>query len=476
MLGHEFEEAGSHEWNRSGGEKNTLNSELAKKILGAVGGRPNVLQCSSCMTRLRLTLKDSTLSNIPAIKEMEGVLGVVEAGDQLQVVLGPGRVKAVATEVEKILVSPPTAAVGQAAELKAAVSAKNRTPVKQFLGRLSAIFVPLIPAIVGSGMVAGVTNVAVRMGADSHQGLVQVLNVVGWGIFGYLAIFVGYQTAKEFGGTPALGGLAGVLLINPAIATIQIDGVALMPGRGGIFGVLMVAGFMSWIEQRIRRHVPQAVDIIVTPTLTLLVGGIVTYYVLQPISGVLSDGVVHVFRTALTSGGFVAGAVLAGAILPLVMTGLHQGLTPIHMELLNTLRVNPLLPILAMGGAGQVGASLAVLWKTKNRKLRTIVKGALPVGFLGIGEPLIFGVTLPLGRPFITACLGAAAGGAFLAFMQVQSVAMGVSGLPLAFLIRSDQIGLYLIGLGIAYGAGFVITWAVGFDDPPEAMGEEKGQ
>jgi len=247
-----------------------------------------------------------------------------------------------------------------------------------------------------------------------------------------------------------------------------------MPGRGGIFGVLMVAGLMAWTEQRVRRHVPQTLDIIVTPTLTLLIGGFATYYVLQPISGLLSDAVVELFRSALSHGGSFAGAVLAGTFLPLVMTGLHQGLTPIHMEFLNTLHVNPLLPILAMAGAGQVGASLAVLWKTRNRRLRDIVKGALPVGFLGIGEPLIFGVTLPLGRPFITACLGAAAGGAFLAHMQVQSIAMGVSGLPLAFLIRGDQIGLYLLGLIIAYLVGFLITLVVGFDDPPEQQDECK--
>jgi sucrose PTS system EIIBCA or EIIBC component len=121
-----------------------------------------------------------------------------------------------------------------------------------------------------------------------------------------------------------------------------------------------------------------------------------------------------------------------------------------------------------MGGAGQVGASIAVLLKTKNRKLRNIIKGALPVGFLGIGEPLIFGVTLPLGRPFVTACIGAACGGAFQATMQVQSISMGVSGLPLAFLIRGDQIPTYLAGLLIAYVAGFLVTWTVGFDDPPE--------
>lgn len=460
-----------------------MSRELAEKILVVVGGRPNVLRVASCMTRLRLKLQDAALVNRSELSSLAGVLGVVEAGEQLQIVLGPGKVKLVAIEMEKLITAElevkPVAAhpeIGHAAELKATIAARNRTPLKHFLGRLAAIFVPLIPAIVASGMVAGLTNVAVRLGVDPACSLVQILNVVGWGVFTYLAVFVGFQTAKEFGGTPALGGLAGVLLINPAIASIQIDGMSLIPGRGGVFGVLLVAGFMAWLEQRIRRYVPQSVDIIVTPTITLLVGGLVTYYILQPVSGILSDGVVWVFRSMLEQGGFIAGMILAGTFLPLVMSGLHQGLTPVHMELLNTLHVNPLLPVVAMAGAGQVGASIAVLVKTKNRRMKGIIKAALPVGFLGIGEPLIFGVTLPLGRPFATACLGAAVGGAFQAAMQVQSVAMGVSGLPLAFLIRSDQILLYLMGLVIAYASGFLITWIVGFDDPPDDLNTREAQ
>ena len=421
------------------------------------------------MTRLRLTLKDGGLADHSRIKSIRGVLGVVGSADQLQIVLGPGKVQQVAAEMENLLASETLPVqIGRAAEMKAAVAKKNKTPFKQFLGRLSAIFAPLIPVVVASGMVAGITNVAIRLGADAQSSLVQILNVVGWGLFAYLPIFVGYQTAREFGGTPALGGLAGVLLINPAIAAVQIDGMALLPGRGGVIGVLLVAGFMAWLEQRIRRHVPAALDIIVTPTVTLLVGGILTYTILQPISGMLSDMVVSLFRQALATGGMLAGAILAASFLPLVMTGLHQGLTPIHMEFLNVLHANPLLPVLAMAGAGQIGASLAVLLKSKNKRLRDIIKGALPVGLLGIGEPLIFGVTLPLGRPFFTACAGAAFGGAYQVSMQVQSIAMGVSGLPLAFLIRSDQILNYLIGLCIAYCAGFVITWLVGFDDPPQ--------
>lgn len=414
--------------------------------------------------------------DMPMLRSLPGVLGIMAAGDQIQVVLGPGKVMQVAAEMDRLLAQtePEPSPIGRAARLKATIQEKNQTPVKRFLGRLSAVFTPLIPAIVASGMVAGVTNFAIRLGADPGLGFLQILNVVGWGLFGFLPIFVGYQTAKEFGGTPALGGLAGVLLINPAIAAIQIDGVTLLPGRGGIIGALLVAGFMIWLERRIRLFAPKSIDIIVTPTITLLVAGLLTYYLLQPVGGSLSDGVVWLFRSALSTGGILSGALLAGTFLPLVMTGLHQGLTPVHMELLNTLRANPLLPVLAMAGAGQVGASLAVLARTRNEKLRNIIKNALPVGFLGIGEPLIFGVTLPLGRPFVTACLGAAAGGAFQASMQINSIAMGVSGLPLAFLIRSDQIGLYLVGLGIAYIAGFVFTWIAGFEDPGDELSERE--
>jgi PTS system sucrose-specific IIC component len=138
------------------------------------------------------------------------------------------------------------------------------------------------------------------------------------------------------------------------------------------------------------------------------------------------------------------------------------------MEFLNTLKENPLFPILAMSGGGQVGAAFAVYLKTKNQRLKTVIKGALPVGILGIGEPLIFGVTLPLGRPFITACIGAGFGGAWQALTHTSTIALGVSGLPLAFLIKQGSVVNYLIGILIAYAAGFLVTWFAGFDDPKD--------
>lgn len=436
--------------------------DLAQQIINTVGGTENIASATHCMTRLRLTISSREKVDIAKLKQISGVLGALEQAGQLQIILGPGVVNKVAAEFSDLT----NLAMGEVNDLKAAYKDKNRTPFKLFLQKLSSIFVPLMPAIVGSGMVAGITNVAIRCGADPQGALIAILNVIGWGIFSYLGVFVGINTAKEFGGSPAMGGLAGVLIINPAIATIKISGMALVPGRGGLIGVLLVAWFMSVVEKRLRKFVPTAIDIIITPTLTLLVTGFATYYILQPIGGYLSDGIIGFFKFMISSGGLIAGFVLAGTFLPVVMTGLHQGLTPIHMELLNTLQENPLLPILAMAGGGQVGATIAVYFKTQNKKLKELIKGALPVGFLGIGEPLIFGVTLPLGRPFITACIGAGFGGAFQALMQVKSIALGVSGLSLAFLIKPGGVMYYLIGLFIAYVAGFVITWFVGFDDP----------
>ena len=152
----------------------------------------------------------------------------------------------------------------------------------------------------------------------------------------------------------------------------------------------------------------------------------------------------------------------------MVMLGIHQGLTPIHAELLARYGVTILLPILAMAGGGQVGAAAAVYVKTKNRQLRKTIASALPVGLMGIGEPLIYGVTLPLGKPFIGACIGGACGGAVQAAFMVGAAAMGISGLPLA--ASTDNIPVYLLGLFVSYLAGFIATWIIGFDDPAEEV------
>lgn len=439
---------------------------LARHILEQIGGTENVADYTHCMTRLRITPVSSQKANIESIKALEGVIGVVE-GETLQIILGTGVVQHVSDEFGKLLVSSDLDDLKKAAaEHKSAVSKKNATPFKLFLRRIASIFIPLIHALVASGLITGITKAIVQAGwlSETSQTAI-ILTVIGSGLFAYLGILVGVNTAKEFGGSPALGGLAGILILNPAVGDIKLFGEALLPGRGGLIGVLFAAAFIAFIEKRVRRHIPHSLDIIVTPTVSLLLTGIVTYVIFMPVGGFISDAITSGLLAILNIGGIFAGFILGATFLPLVVTGLHQGLTPVHMELINSIGDDPLLPILAMGGAGQVGAAFAIYFKTKKARLKRAIAGGLPSGMLGIGEPLIFGVTLPLGRPFLTACLGAGVGGAFQAYFKIATVSIGVSGLPLSFLVHTHQILLYVIGLLISYAAGLFFTYAFGFND-----------
>lgn len=206
-------------------------------------------------------------------------------------------------------------------------------------------------------------------------------------------------------------------------------------------------------------------DLFVTPLLVVLLSTFVALFICQPIGGYVSEAIGYGATESIGRGGAITGFILGGTFLPMVMLGVHQGLTPIHAELLSRYGVTILLPILAMAGGGQVGASLAVYVKTKNKALRRTIASAIPVGLMGIGEPLIYGVTLPLGKPFIGACLGGAVGGAVEAAYMVGSRTLGISGLPLA--PGTDNIPIYLAGLFSAYVVGFIATWIIGFDDVP---------
>nr|WP_263326190.1 PTS transporter subunit EIIC [Neobacillus sp. Marseille-Q6967] len=442
------------------------NKKMAEKILEQLGGAANIASYTHCMTRLRVTPIDESIVNKTAIKKIDGVLGLVEE-ETLQIIIGPGKVNKVTEEFGNLIEAAGGINLNEkAASKKAEINQKNATPFKLFLRKISSIFIPLIPALVASGLITGISKAVIQAGwLDAESQLAMILTVIGGGLFGYLGILVGINAAKEYGGSPALGALAGILIINPASAGIELFGTALLPGRGGLIGVLFAAIFIALVEKRVRKFVPQSLDIIVTPTVSLLITGILTYLVFMPLGGFISDIITKGLTTVLDFGGVVAGFVLGATFLPLVVTGLHQGLTPIHLELINTLGDDPLLPILAMGGAGQVGAAFAIYFKTKKTRLKRAIGGGLPSGMLGIGEPLIFGVTLPLGRPFLTACLGAGVGGAFQAAFNIATVAIGVSGLPLAFIVNSGEILLYLAGLLVAYAAGFVFTYLFGFND-----------
>ncbi|KOU71385.1 PTS alpha-glucoside transporter subunit IIA [Streptomyces sp. XY66] len=465
-------------------ESTDKNRATAAAILPLVGGPDNVTSIAHCMTRLRISLRDRSLVQDEALRALPAVLGVVE-DDTYQIVLGPGAVARVTPEFEALVeegrsAAPPAAAhpvtadelAAQGAALKEAQKARNATPFKLMLRRIANIFVPLIPALIGCGIIAGLNGMLMNLGW--LPGVVPALAAIASGFMSLIAVFVGHNTAKEFGGTPILGGAVAAIIVFPGVAKITAFGTELRPGQGGVLGALAAALLAVYVEKRCRRLVPEALDVLVTPTLTVLISGLVTLFGLMFLAGEASAAIGTFADRLLSTGGAFAGLVLGGLFLPLVMLGLHQALIPIHTTLIEQSGHTVLLPILAMAGAGQVGAAIAVHCRLpRNGSLRATIRSALPAGFLGVGEPLIYGVSLPLGRPFVTACVGGAAGGAFVGlFNQLGiafgSTAIGPSGWALFPLLNGTSnlgvtVAIYAGGLLTGYLVGFTATYFFGF-------------
>ena len=448
---------------------------LAGEILRGIGGQGNIQRLENCMTRVRIEVRDEAQMDLPGLRKLPGVSGYVKQGEQHQLIVGPGKAAQVVNAMRSLISAMPAdAAVDDIERNKAQAKAKYKAPMSDALRQLANVFIPLIPAFIASGLITGIINILKRPDivgdfATQYPNMLGLLAIFGSAVFAIMNILVGVNTAKVFGGSQAMGGVMAGILSSPQLAQITLFGEALQPGRGGVIAVLLVVVLMCWIERRLRNLLPGSIELILNPLLTTLIAGTVAIVVLQPLGGWIAESIAHGASWAIDRGGLLVGAILAGTFLPLVLTGLHQGLVPIHVELIQAHGANALLPILAMAGVGQVGAAIAVLMKTRNARLKKVIKGALPVGLLGIGEPLIFGVTLPLGKPFIAACLGGAVGGALISYWKVATVVtFGISGLPLAMTIVTGKVMLYLLGYLVAVIAGFLFTWLLGFTDPEE--------
>lgn len=463
----------------------SFNAEkIATEILGQLAPA-DITAVATCMTRLRISVADKSLVNFEILKKIDDVLGIVDASDQIQIIIGPGKVNQVYDILMPLLAKMPkridTTSVStqksainsvDSLNIKEKLKERNATPFKLFLKKLANIFIPMIPAFIGCGLILGIVNIIIKSTSPEVFGgvtfdkttLGAIFKMIGSGITFGLALFVGLNASKEFGGTPILGGVLAAVLNMPELNNITVFGEHAIPGRGGVIAVLLVAILAAYLERYLRKIIPSSLDLFVTPTLVLLISGFAAIFILQPIGGFLSDAITNGCKLAVEHGGILTGFILSAAFLPLVMTGLHQGLIPIHAELIQTTGVTVLLPILAMAGAGQVGAALAVWFKTDNEKLKHIIKSSIAVGFLGVGEPLIYGVTLPLFKPFLAACIGGGIGGAFVAAFKLGATGIGISGIPLALLIQNG-IMLYLVGILLAYAGGFIATLIIGFDD-----------
>ena len=458
---------------------------ISKELLAELGGADNIVTNEACMTRLRVGVRDMSRVNLDAIKAIDGVMGVVQS-DTLQIVFGPGTVNKVLdafvslTGIPKGSRGADVAAVAK--KNKAELAEEHGNPIQRFLKRVANIFVPLLPGIIAAGLINGIANVinVSTGGALSGVWWYETIRTMGWALFAYLPIFVGYNAAREFGGSPILGGIAGAACVaNPAMPLLSTYGDAQVllplthavynPGSGGLIAALLAGALFAWLERKLHDVMPSLIDTFATPLLVLATGSLVLVLALQPVGAVLTRGIYIVMDFVYEKMGVVGGYVLAAGFLPLVSVGLHQALTPIHVMLNDpagpTMGVNYLLPVLMMSGGGQVGAGIALYLKTKNQKVRGYIRDSIPVGILGVGEPLMYAVTLPLGRPFVTACLGAGFGGVLATLFHLGAISQGVSGLFGVLIIQSGQQIAYVVSLLGACAGGFVLTWLFGIDE-----------
>ena len=487
-------------------------SESVEKIIEYLGGAQNIVAVTNCMTRLRVVTKNEESVNEDGLKELADVLGLVHDREfSYEIVVGPGKSRKYAD----ICHDMGLAAVGEndggsgcggdaggsacggdagaggdwkknKARLKAG---QKENKIKSALKVVGDIFVPLIPGVIAAGLCAGFASLIAQLIPDyanipAWNIVYTLLSLINTSFMTYITAWAGYRAAECFGATPILGGMLGLITsldgINTIAKTLGLYNDAqplesiLRTGRGGVLAVICGVFVLSIVEKKIRSIMPDSVDIVLTPVLSLLVVAVPYIALIMPLFGYVSSGIVWVFSKACMAESvivrIITGYIASALFLPLVAAGMHHGMVALYSVQLQEFGYITLYPALAMAGAGQVGAALAIMKKAKmqnNERLVSVIRGALPAGFLGVGEPLIYGVTLPLGRPFITAGLGAGFGGAFAMLMQVASTTWGPSGLLGLFVMTQGPHGplisilSYLIGLVISYVMSFIITNAL---------------
>lgn len=461
--------------------------ELAKQIIELLGGKENIVNAENCMTRLRVTIKDHSKVQGDAIKNLSDVMGFMDTDEHyVQVVLGPGKVRDVMDVCKGMGIAQITTEAGAEEAWKAnkaAVQSRQNKNVVTKLRVIADIFTPMIPAFIAGGICNGFGRVIKILMANgtiptnaATTVIYNLIYLIGIAFLSYLSIFTGVRAAKQFGVNEMLGGMIGAISIDGTISTIAAavgwvnEDVAarsiLAPNAGGIIGVVVGVFILAWVEKRIHKAMPSALDITFTPLLSMLIVTPVFVLIVMPVTGVISTAISNFLNIFILSENLlvsiITGYLMAALFLPLVLLGLHRGLTPIYTLQIEQLGGTTLFPAVAQAGAGQVGAAIALWLKAKkvgNTRLQGVVAGGIPAGILGIGEPLIYGVTLPMMKPFITAGLGAGFGGAYVMAMHVMTASTSPSGI-LAITHTLPQYMLhYAIGILISYIMGAIITY-----------------
>ena len=453
-------------------------NKCAAQILDAIGGKDNLASAAHCATRLRLVIADNEKVKKSVLENIDGVKGVFEAQGQLQIIIGTGTVNKVYAEFIKI------AGVEAASKDDVKKAAAAKAPwYKRAVKTLGDIFVPIIPAIVATGLLCGLLGGLSRAFpsmADSQ--IYKLLDIFSNAALTFLPILIAVSAAKIFGANVYLGAVIGMIMIHPNLINAWSVGdgkdlptlwswfgvwdIRATGYHGHVIPVVIAVLLLSVIEKKLHKKVPEMFDLFVTPLVSVLITGFLTMTVIGPVfsqieSWVLS-GAQWLISIPFGIGSFLMGAAYA----PTVVAGVHHMYNAIELSMIADNGKNIWMPIATAANVAQGAAALAVAIKTKNKKTKSMALPASLSAFMGITEPAIFGVNVRFVKPLIAGMVGGACGAAVASIMNVYATANGVTGI-FGFLITTDSIVGYLLTFVVASAVAFGLSWIL-FKDPAE--------
>ena len=455
--------------------------KCAEEISAAIGGGSNVISAAHCATRLRLVIADNSKLNKAVLENVDGVKGMFESNGQLQLIIGTGTVNKVYDEFLAVT------GVSAASKDDVKKAAASKMPLwKKILKTPGDVFVPILPAIVASGLMMGLVEaLAKAIPSFASSGWFGFLDLVANTAFALLPVLVAVSAARVFGGNIFLGAVVGLMMVHPALMNawnvtptnqpavwdLGILSISQVGYQGHVIPVILAVLLMSTVEKWLHKHVPEMIDLFVTPLCTVLVTAFATFVVIGPIFSILENWVLQGAEWLVTSTGGI-GALLMGALYPwTVVMGLHHMYNVIEAGMLSgALGLNIWMPIASAANFAQFGACLAVAIKCRNAKLKSVALPSSLSASLGITEPAIFGVNFRFMKPFIAGVIGGAVGALFGSLTGLGATTYGVTGIP--GLLAINNIPIYVVELLIAAGIAFAITTIIWKEEKPEAAPE----
>lgn len=451
--------------------------QLAKDIIKNVGGKENVKSVVHCITRLRFKLKDESKANTNVLENMEGVVTVRKSGGQYQVVIGNH-----VPDVYKAVVE----AGGFQSESQVDDGGEKESLFNRFIDMIAGIFTPILGVLAASGMIKGFNALFVALGwLNDEGGTYQILNAIGDGLFYFLPILLGYTSMKKFGGTPFLGIVIAMALLYPALEGIPNTAeplytlfagtvfespiyieffgipVILMTYSMSVIPIIISTFFAARVEKFFTKTIPSVVRMFLVPMFTMLIIIPLTFIVIGPIATWASQLLGTVTSSIYSLSPVVAGIFLGGFWLIFVMFGLHWGIIPIAFNNFAVAGYDPILALILVHSFALAGAILAVWIKTKNQKTKTLSAPAFISAVFGVTEPGMYGIALPLKRPFIFTLIASSLGGGILGFFGTTGYVMGGLGIFQFPSIIHPEEGFNAAFLGAVFAVifGAVLTF-----------------